>query len=149
MSSWKSGENIPLSWSVECPSACNTISIIADVLQSASGKSVSLAHLWPVPISHLYPRMTTEFAVRRPRLMDPRPFLGISFAHRGWKPTIGDPTRIHPPVGRAIHWPLVSKLLRFPDVDGKKRLYACHDDLWAACSWMRVWDSLYVIRTYQ
>ncbi|KYN01185.1 hypothetical protein ALC62_08027 [Cyphomyrmex costatus] len=44
--------------------------------RSASGKSVSLAHLWPgSPISHLYPWMTTEFAVRHPRLMDPRPFL--------------------------------------------------------------------------
>lgn len=139
------GEPLSLAWisyflmiTVECPSAGNAISIITDVLQSASGKSVSLARLWPIPISHLYPRMTTEFAVRRPRLMDPRPFLGISFAHRGWKPAAVDPTRIHPPGGWAIQWPLVSKLLRFPSVDDKKRLCACHDDLWAVRSRSRV-----------
>jgi len=48
--------------------------------------------------------------------------------------------------GRAIRRSLVSKLLRFPSVVGKKRLCACHDDLWVF-SWTCRWDSLRVART--
>lgn len=44
---WEFGKNISLSWSVECPSACNTISIIADVLRVSESQvcviSASLA----------------------------------------------------------------------------------------------------------
>jgi len=110
---WQS-ENIPFSWSVECPSACNMISIIADVLQSASGKSVSLAHLW---FPHQSSLPVDDNRIRSaPSQIDGSPSVSRYIlcesgmkTHCWWSYAHTSARRD----GRAIHWPLVSKLLRF------------------------------------